>query len=75
MFRRQVRRGIRAVAPASAPAGMFRTRRGDRDLLQQHGRAHAGAGRRWADKKMMRDTGFRLAKNYLTNPPLLAAAE
>jgi hypothetical protein len=27
------------------------------------------------DKKMMRDAGLRLAKNYLSAPPLMMAAE
>ena len=78
MFRNQIRRGIRAVKAGQDPAGLVPRRHGGMtaDLLQQHGRcACRRRPTRRADKKLMRETGIRLAKGYLEHPPLLDAAE
>src|SRR5215472_14487325 len=83
MFRNQVRRGIRAVRDGRDPEGLCRDPEG---LCRDPGVVtatycnntvvHLPAGATdAADKKMMRETGMRLAKSYLENPPLLAAAE
>jgi len=74
MFRNQVRRGIRAVRDGRDPEGLCRdpgvvTATYCNNTVVQ---LPAGASEA-ADKKMMRETGMRLAKSYLKNPPLLAA--
>jgi hypothetical protein len=76
MLRNQIRRGIKAVKEGKEPEGYFR---------------HAGppiptycnntvvrippAKTPELDKKLLRETGRRLAKTYLAAPPLLEAAE
>jgi hypothetical protein len=75
MFRNQVRRGIRAVRDGRDPEGLCRdpgvvTATYCNNTVVQ---LPAGASE-VADKKMMRETGMRLAKSYLKNPPLLGAA-
>jgi hypothetical protein len=72
MFRNQVRRGIRAVRAGKHPAGLVR----DEGVVTGtycnntvvHLPAPADAA---ADKKLMRQAGMRLAKDYLARPPLL----
>ena len=76
MFRNQVRRGIRAVHAGKDPAGLVREEGVvtatycNNTVLRMP--AHAD---NLADKKMMREAGMRLAKDYLAHPPLLSAAE
>ena len=76
MFRNQVRRGIRAVRAGEDPAGLVRGKGVvtatycNNTVLRMPAPADV-----MADKKMMREAGMRLAKDYLSQPPLLAAAE
>ena len=75
MFRNQVRRGIRAVRDGCDPEGLCRDPGAVTATYCNNTvvRLPAGATEA-ADKKMMRETGMRLAKGYLENPPLLPAA-
>jgi hypothetical protein len=76
MFRRQFRRGIRAVKAGQDPDGLFRD--GDaviptycNDTIVRVPPAKTPA----LDKQLLRATGRQLAEGYLKQPPLLAAAE
>jgi hypothetical protein len=76
MFRRQIRRGIRAVKAGGDPDGLYRY--GDvviptccNDTVVRIPPAKTPA----LDKQLMRETSRRLAEGYLKQPPLLAAAE
>jgi hypothetical protein len=76
MFRRQIRRGIRAVKAGRDPDGLFRD--GDaviptycNDTVVRVPPAKTPA----LDKQLLRSTGRQLAEGYLKQPPLLAAAE
>jgi hypothetical protein len=71
MFRNQVRRGIRAVRDGNRPAGLCRDEDGviptycNNTVIRMPAEAETDA-----DKKMMREVGMRLAKDYLARPPL-----
>ena len=76
MFRNQIRRGIRAVKTDSDPAGLFRdagavTPTYCNDTVIRVPPAATPE----LDKKLMRETGRRLAEGYIEQPPLMAAAE
>ena len=74
MFRRQLRRGIRAVRDGSDPAGVFREPGAVIATYCNNTVMHMPAAPSEAmDKKMMRDAGMRLARSYLEAPPLLPA--
>jgi phenylpropionate dioxygenase-like ring-hydroxylating dioxygenase large terminal subunit len=76
MFRRQMRRGIRAVRDGQDPAGVCREAGAVIPTYCNNTVMHMPpAASEAADKKMMRDAGLRLAKNYLNAPPLMMAAE
>jgi phenylpropionate dioxygenase-like ring-hydroxylating dioxygenase large terminal subunit len=76
MFRNQVRRGITAVKSGNDPVGLFRDGRSLIPTYCNDTVVHAPAARTLElDKKLMRETGRRLAEGYLRAPPLLAAAE
>ncbi|HTV89015.1 MAG TPA: aromatic ring-hydroxylating dioxygenase subunit alpha [Stellaceae bacterium] len=72
MFRNQLRRGIRAVRNGDEPLGLSRggavipTYCNNTVVYRP---APAGEA---ADKKLMRELGMQLAKDYLKNPPLMA---
>jgi len=76
MFRRLMRRGIRAVRAGNDPAGVFRDGGAVIPTFCNNTVMHMPpAATEALDKKMMRDAGMRLAKNYLNAPPLMMAAE
>ena len=71
-FRRQMRRGIRAVRDGNDPAGLCREEGAviatycNNTVIRMPAAASEAA-----DKKIMRDAGLKLAKTYLKAPPLL----
>jgi nitrite reductase/ring-hydroxylating ferredoxin subunit len=72
MFRRQIRRGIRAVAAGDDPLGLVRDRGTVvptycNDTVVRLPEAETAT----TDKEIMRKTGRRLAQGYLKEPPLL----
>jgi nitrite reductase/ring-hydroxylating ferredoxin subunit len=76
MFRNQIRRGIRETKSGNDPAGLFRG--GDtviptycNDTVVRVPPAETPE----LDKKLLRETGRRLAQSYLESRPLMAAAE
>jgi phenylpropionate dioxygenase-like ring-hydroxylating dioxygenase large terminal subunit len=76
LFRNQIRRGIRAVKAGADPVGLFRD--GDaviptycNDTVVRVPPAKTAE----LDKKLLRETGRRLADGYIAAPPLMAAAE
>jgi hypothetical protein len=76
MFRNQVRKGIRAVKAGSEPVGLFRSGGGViptycNDTVVRVPPAKTAE----QDKKLLRETGRRLAQGYIEAPPLMAAAE
>ena len=76
MYRNQIRRGIRATAAGQDPMGVFRNGAGViptycNDTVVRIPPANTPD----LDKKLMRETGRRLAQGYIAAPPLLAAAE
>jgi len=72
MFRNQVRRGIRAVRGGKTPAGLVRDQGVVTGTYCNNTVVHLPAPADTAsDKKMMREAGMRLAKDYLAHPPLL----
>jgi phenylpropionate dioxygenase-like ring-hydroxylating dioxygenase large terminal subunit len=76
MFRRQMRRGIRAVRAGNDPAGVIRETGAPIPTYCNNTVMHMPpAASEAKDKKMMRDAGLRLAKSYLEAPPLQMAAE
>jgi phenylpropionate dioxygenase-like ring-hydroxylating dioxygenase large terminal subunit len=76
MFRNQIRRGIRAVKADSDPAGLFRDVRAVIPTYCNDTVVRAPpAATPELDKKLMRETGRRLAEGYIEQPPLMAAAE
>jgi phenylpropionate dioxygenase-like ring-hydroxylating dioxygenase large terminal subunit len=76
MFRRQMRRGIRAVRDGNDPAGVIRETGAPIPTYCNNTVTHMPpAANEAKDKKMMRDAGLRLAKSYLEAPPLQMAAE
>jgi hypothetical protein len=70
MFRRQIRRGIRAVAEGRDPDGLFRQ---DDRVIPTYCNdtvVHVTpAATPEADQKLMRETGWKLAQSYLDQPP------
>ena len=76
LFRNQLRRGIRAVKSGSEPVGLFRDAgvvipTYCNDTVVRVPSAETPE----LDKKLLRETGRRLAQRYIEAPPLLAAAE
>ena len=75
MFRNQVRKGIRAVKEGSDPVGLFR----DSGVIPTYCNDTVvrvpPAKTPELDKKLLRETGRRLAQGYIEAPPLMAAAE
>jgi phenylpropionate dioxygenase-like ring-hydroxylating dioxygenase large terminal subunit len=76
MFRNQIRKGIRAVRAGSEPVGLFRDNGAPiptycNDTVVRVPPAKTAE----LDKKLLRDTGRRLAEGYIAAPPLMAAAE
>jgi phenylpropionate dioxygenase-like ring-hydroxylating dioxygenase large terminal subunit len=76
LFRNQIRHGIRAVKAGSDPVGLFRDGAGViptycNDTVVQVPPAQTPE----LDKKLLRETGRKLADGYIKAPPLLAAAE
>ena len=76
MFRNQIRKGIRAVKAGSEPVGLFRDGGGPiptycNDTVVRVPPAKTAE----LDKKLLRETGRRLAQGYIAAPPLMAAAE
>jgi hypothetical protein len=76
LFRNQIRRGIRTVKAGADPVGLFRD--GDaviptycNDTVVRVPPAKNAE----LDKKLLRETGRRLAEGYIAAPPLMAAAE
>jgi hypothetical protein len=73
MFRNQIRRGIRAVASGRDPMGLFR---GNGSVIPTYCNNTVmripPAETQAIDKKLMLETGRRLAENYLKAPPLMA---
>jgi phenylpropionate dioxygenase-like ring-hydroxylating dioxygenase large terminal subunit len=76
MFRNQIRRGIREVTSGEDPVRLFRN--GDRviptycnDTVVRIPSANTPE----LDKKLLRETGRRLAQSYLEAPPLMAATD
>jgi nitrite reductase/ring-hydroxylating ferredoxin subunit len=72
MFRRQIRRGIRAVAAGDDPTGLIRDNGAVvptycNDTVVRLPATETAA----IDKEIMRKTGRRLAQGYLKEPPLL----
>ena len=70
LFRRQIRRGIRAVAEGRDPDGLFRQ---DDLVIPTYCNdtiVHVTpAATPEADQKLMRETGWKLAQSYLDQPP------
>jgi phenylpropionate dioxygenase-like ring-hydroxylating dioxygenase large terminal subunit len=70
LFRRQIRRGIRAVAEGRDPDGLFRQ---DDLVIPTYCNdtiVHVTpATTPEADQKLMRETGWKLAQSYLDQPP------
>jgi phenylpropionate dioxygenase-like ring-hydroxylating dioxygenase large terminal subunit len=76
LFRNQIRRGIRAVKAGGDPEGLFRDGASAiptycNDTVVRVPPAKTPE----LDKKLLRETGRRLAEGYLKAPPLLQAAE
>jgi len=76
LFRKQIRQGIRTVKAGKDPLGVFRhedtvipTYCNDTVVRIPPAKTPE------LDKKLMRETGRRLAQGYIAAPPLLAAAE
>jgi hypothetical protein len=72
MFRNQIRRGIRAVRAGDEPPGLCHKagaviRTYCNDTIVRVPPAETPA----TDKRLMRETGRRLAEAYLENPPLM----
>ncbi|MFL5287918.1 MAG: Rieske 2Fe-2S domain-containing protein [Rhodopila sp.] len=76
MFRNQIRRGIRAVKDGGDPVGLFRQDGAViptccNDTVVQVPPAKTPE----QDRKLLRETGRRLARGYIETPPLKVAAE
>jgi hypothetical protein len=76
MFRNQIRRGIRAVKTGSDPVGIFRDSHAViptycNDTVVRVPPAKTPD----LDRKLLRETGRRLAQSYIETPPLMVAAE
>ena len=71
MFRRQIRRGIRAVKAGDDPAGLCRDAGSVIPTYCNNTVVRLPpAADQAMDKQLMRETGRRLAEGYLANPPL-----
>jgi nitrite reductase/ring-hydroxylating ferredoxin subunit len=71
IFRRQIRRGIRAVKAGDDPAGLCRDAGSVIPTYCNNTVVRLpAAGDQAMDKQLMRETGRRLAEEYLANPPL-----
>src|SRR3984885_8660304 len=76
LLRRQIRDGIRAVKAGKRPAGFFREDAGVIPTYCNNTVVRIPPAKTLeADKKLMRETGRRLARGYIEAPPLMAAAE
>ena len=75
MFRNQIRRGIRAVQAGENPKGVFYNGQLISTYCNNTVIRMPPEKTAELDKKAMRATGRRLAEGYLSQPPLLAAAE
>jgi hypothetical protein len=75
LFRNQIRRGIRAVKAGKDPVGVFRGGAVIPTYCNDTVVRVPPAKTPELDKKLMRETGRRLAQGYIAAPPLLAAAE
>jgi hypothetical protein len=76
LFRNQIRRGIRAVKAGADPVGLFRDGGAViptycNDTVVRVPPAKTAE----LDKKLLRETGRRLAEGYIVTLPLMAAAE
>jgi len=76
MFRNQIRQGIRAVKAGSEPVGLFRDGGGAIPTYCNDTVVHVPPAKTpELDKKLLRETGRRLAQSYIETPPLMVAAE
>jgi hypothetical protein len=76
LFRNQIRRGIRAVKSGTDPIGLFRDSGAVIPTYCNDTVVRVPAAKTpELDKKLMRETGRRLAESYIAAPPLPAAAE
>jgi hypothetical protein len=76
LFRNQIRRGIRMVKADSDPVGLFRDGGAVIPTYCNDTVVRVPPAKTLElDKKLMRETGRRLAEGYIAAPPLLAAAE
>jgi phenylpropionate dioxygenase-like ring-hydroxylating dioxygenase large terminal subunit len=76
MLRNQIRQGIRAVKAGNDPVGLFRDVEAPVPTYCNNTIVHAPPAKTpELDKKLLRETGRRLAAGYIAAPPLLAAAE
>jgi hypothetical protein len=76
MLRGQIRKGLRDVKAGRDPVGLFRDDHGVVPTYCNNTVVRIPPAKTVeADKKLMRETGRRLARNYIEAPPLLAAAE
>jgi len=76
MFRNQVRHGIRAVRVGQDPVGLFRNPVPPIPTYCNNTVVRVPQAKTpELDRKLLRDTGRRLAESYIATPPLLAAAE
>src|SRR5262249_34865956 len=76
IFRNQIRRGIKAVKAGGDPIGLFRDNDAVIPTYCNDTIVRVPAAKTpELDKKLMRETGRRLAESYIQAPPLAAAAE
>jgi phenylpropionate dioxygenase-like ring-hydroxylating dioxygenase large terminal subunit len=76
LFRKQIREGIRAVKAGRDPDALFRQGAGVIPTYCNDTVVHVPPAKTAdADKKLLRDTGRKLAEGYLRTPPLMEAAE
>jgi len=76
MLRRQIRDGIKAVKSGNDPVGLFRQAGPPIPTYCNNTVVRIPPAKtEEADKKLMRETGRRLARSYIDAPPLMAAAE
>jgi hypothetical protein len=76
MLRNQIRRGIRSVKAGNDPVGLFRAGGAAiptycNDTVVEVPPANTPE----LDRKLLRETGRRLAEGYIKTPPLMAAAQ
>ncbi|HEY3911989.1 MAG TPA: aromatic ring-hydroxylating dioxygenase subunit alpha [Stellaceae bacterium] len=76
MFRNQLRAGIKAVKAGEEPLGLVREDRGVIPTYCNNTVVRIPPAKTpELDKKLLRETGRRLAESYIAAPPLLHAAE